>query len=356
LVNVFFIILIVSLGLIGYSYFNKPQDKPKSSVIPSPSPTTDIEVVAKNLAVPWALAFLPDETMLMTERAGRLNKITNGGVHLLHTLEVKQIGEGGLHGIAVDPDFKTNHYIYLYYTYEQSGNLTLNRVVRFKLEQDRVSDQTVIIDKIPGAMSHDGGRLKFGPDKFLYITTGDAQQPSLSQDPNSLAGKILRFKDPSASSGQVEVYSLGHRNPQGITWDDQGRLWETEHGSQATDEINLIEQNKNYGWPIIRGDQKQAGLESPILQSGSQTWAPAGAAFYQGSVYFGGLKGQTLYQLKLDTLKLTEHFKGQFGRIRDVVLGPDQMLYITTSNKDGRGSPTPDDDKIIRLNPKLLSD
>ena len=361
LANVFFICLIVSLSLIGYLYFNK-RNKPILQQTPPPSPSPNIEIIAKNLEVPWALAFLPDNTMLMTERAGRLGKITTEGkLQILHTInEVKPIGEGGLHGIAADPDFKSNHYIYVYYTYGQSGNKpsdyfasqnqTLNRVVRYKLEQDTISEQTIIVDKIPGAMFHDGGRLKFGPDKLLYITTGDAQQPSLAQDPNSLAGKILRVKDSKA-----DVYSLGHRNPQGITWDDKDRLWETEHGQSATDEINLIEQNKNYGWPIIRGDQKQTGLEPPILQSGSQTWAPAGAAFYQGSIYFGGLKGQTLYQLKLATMELKEHFKGQFGRIRDVVLGPDNMLYITTSNRDGRGSPTPDDDQIIRLNPHLLS-
>lgn len=365
--NVFFIALIVILSIIlGYLIFNKLQKKPTESPTPIPTPAA-IEVVAKNLEVPWALAFLPDNTILVTERAGRVKLVDQGGNQKeVGKIDVKQIGEGGLHGIAVDPDFKTNHYIYLYYTYGQSGNQTLNRVTRLKLEQVGVTGETVIIDQIAGAMFHDGGRLKFGPDKFLYITTGDAQQPSLSQNPNSLAGKILRVKDPSTSSGQVEVYSLGHRNPQGITWDDQGRLWETEHGSQATDEVNLIEQGKNYGWPIIRGDQTQAGLESPILQSGSDTWAPAGAAFYEGSIirpeeelqspsiYFGGLKGQALYQVKLDSLELKEHFKGQFGRIRDVVLGPDNMLYITTSNRDGRGSPTEGDDRIIRINPQLL--
>lgn len=319
-----------------------------------------VEVIARNLEVPWALAFLPNGDILATERIGRVRLIKNGKLEekSVATINVKQTGESGLHGITVHPKYPENHYVYIYYTYSEDGKIALNRVSRFTFDEQGLKDEQTIVDKIPGAIFHDGGRIKFGPDGYLYITTGDAQNPSLAQDKNSLAGKILRVTDegkpvPSNPFGTL-VYSYGHRNPQGIAWDSKGNLWETEHGQTATDELNLIEPGKNYGWPIIIGDQKQAGLVSPLLQSGSQTWAPAGAAFYEGSIYFGGLKGQALYRVKLDALELKEYFKGQFGRIRDVVLGPDNLLYITTSNRDSRGSPTEKDDRIIRINPEIL--
>ena len=194
----------------------------------------------------------------------------------------------------------------------------------------------------------------------MYITTGDAQNPSLSQNKNSLAGKLLRVTDEGKPAPNNPfnnlVYSYGHRNPQGITWDEDRRLWEVEHGQSATDEINLIEIGKNYGWPGIRGDQKKQGMENPILHSGSDTWAPSGAGYLDGSIFFAGLRGQTLYEGTINGkgVTLTGHLKGELGRIRDVVVGPDNMLYITTSNRDGRGIPDAEDDKIIRVNPNKL--
>ncbi|MBI2049412.1 PQQ-dependent sugar dehydrogenase [Candidatus Roizmanbacteria bacterium] len=323
-----------------------------------------LSIVAGSLEVPWALAFLPDKSILFTEREGRVRLIdSNGNLNpnpLLVLDDVKQISESGLHGIAIHPNFSGNQSVYLYYTYEGNENQTLNRVVRFKFENNVLSEKTIIVDQIPGAPNHDGGRIKFGPDKLLYITTGDAQNPSLSQNTNSLAGKILRVTDdgkpaPGNPFGN-EVLSYGHRNPQGITWDNEGRLWETEHGQSATDELNLIEGGKNYGWPDIRGDQAKDGMEIPILHSGSDTWAPGGAAFINGSIFFAGLRGQTLYEAVINDANVTlkEHFKGELGRIREVVVGPDNMLYITTSNRDGRGNPNADDDKIIRVNPEKL--
>lgn len=264
-------------------------------------------------------------------------------------IQVKQNGESGLHGIAIHPKYPNPPYLYLYYTYSADNNDSLNRVSRFTFTDSQLKDEQVIVVKIPGVIFHDGGRIKFGPDGYLYITTGDALNPSLAQDKNSLAGKILRVRD-----GKVEVYSYGHRNPQGIAWDNNGFLWATEHGQSVQDEINKIQIGRNYGWPTIRGGQQKDGLESPILHSGSQTWAPAGLAFYNGSLYFGGLRGTALFQYNIETKEFKEHFKGQFGRIREVVLGPDNLLYITTSNKDGRGSPAADDDKIIKINPEKL--
>lgn len=369
----FVIVLAIFLLLIGFYAYRTQLDFKDTSKRVTNFPKTEnsqnaafpskdipaVSVVATGLEIPWALAFLPDGSILVTERPGRLRVIDKDGKlnpKPVTTLsDVKQIGEGGLLGLVIHPDFEKNHYLYLYYTYSEKGSNTLNRVTRYKYEDNSLKEQSVILDKIPGSTFHDGGRIKFGPDKFLYITTGDAENPSQAQDKNSLAGKILRIKD----DGIAEVYSYGHRNPQGITWDKDGKLWATEHGRSGAlsglDELNLIEPGKNYGWPTIQGDKKKDGMVTPVLNSGPDTtWAPAGVAFTNGSLYFGGLRGQTLYQFNIDTHTLTEHFKGQFGRIRDVILGPDNMLYITTSNRDGRGSPSSDDDKIIRINPTKL--
>ena len=311
----------------------------------------NIIVIAKGLEVPWALAFLPDKSILITERKGIVRLIKDGVLvaNPIAKINVKQTGESGLHGIAIDPKFNENFFVYLYYTYSDNGNNTLNRVSRFTYSNETLESEKIIVDKIPGAIFHDGGRLKFGPDGYLYITTGDAGNPSQSQNKNSLAGKVLRIVN-----DKIEVYSYGHRNPQGIAWDNKGNLWESEHGNSATDEINFIEQGKNYGWPTIKGDENQTGLISPRLHSGTNTWAPAGLAYVNGSLYFGGLRGTALFQYNPETKELKEHFKGEYCRIRDVVVGPDSMLYITTSNKDGRGKPGVDDDKIIQINPSSL--
>ncbi|OGK39728.1 hypothetical protein A3A74_04510 [Candidatus Roizmanbacteria bacterium RIFCSPLOWO2_01_FULL_35_13] len=241
--------------------------------------------------------------------------------------------------------------------------------MRYTELDGKLSEEKIIVDQIPGNSNHNGGRIKFGPDKNLYITTGDAQEPSLAQNKNSLAGKILRVTD----NGQPvtdnpfgnRTYTYGHRNPQGIDWDDSGRLWATEHGrsgiQSGLDELNLIEPGKNYGWPEIQGDESRSDMETPVINSGTNiTWAPSGAAFIGDSLFFGGLRGQTLYEafyktnVQFKKADIKEHFKGDFGRIREVIKGPDGMLYITTSNRDGRGFPKENDDKIIRINPAKL--
>jgi glucose/arabinose dehydrogenase len=365
------VFLIIGIGVFRYVITSK-----KENIILNPIPTQNINstpsstsaplplatVVFNNLDTPWSIVFLPDNKILTTERNG---KVRLDGKQIATIEKSKEIGEGGLLGAAIHPDFSSNHFIYFYYTYAGSDQETKNKVVKMKLENDRLRDEQTIIDLIPGASNHNGGRIKFGPDKNLYITTGDAQNPPQAQDTNKLGGKILRVSDegkPLTDNpfGNL-VYSYGHRNPQGLAWDDKGQLYETEHGRSGIvsglDELNKIEKGKNYGWPTIQGDETKSNMERSVINSGATTtWAPAGLAFYKGSFYFGGLRGQALYKVKVINGKpeLNEYFKNEFGRIRDVVLGPDNMLYITTSNQDGRGIPKSEDDKVIRINPERL--
>jgi glucose/arabinose dehydrogenase len=377
------IFVIVLLGAISLFLMQKSPQKSFQAVpnavstqvpgSPNAGMTDDIPavtVITQNLEVPWAIAFLPDKRMLVTERPGRVRIVDiNGAIQqtsaLTVNVDVESDGEGGLLGITLHPNFSQNHYVYLYYTYQSQEGRTLNRVVRMKFENDKLSSEEIIVDKIPGALYHNGGRIKFGPDGYLYITTGDAGNSSQAQDKNSLAGKILRVTDKGekAPGNPFDnlVYSYGHRNPQGLAWNSSGQLWETEHGrSNPTgyDEVNFIQSGKNYGWEIIQGNQTQDGMETPKRNSGAlSTWAPSGAVFVNNSLFFSGLKGETLYEAVIKDNQIAEfkeHFKGQYGRLREVVAGPDGMLYITTSNKDGRGNPESTDDRIIRVNPQKL--
>ena len=363
-------LVLVLVAAVGAAYFifsrtssSKTVEIPEIKNIPEQE-FPKLSIVAKNLEIPWSLVFLPTGEIVFTERPGRANMIKEGSVNLIAQIaRVKHIGEGGLLGIEIDPDFAKNNFVYLYYTYSESGGETQNRVARYTYDGKTLGDPKVLVDGIPGASNHNGGRIKFGPDGYLYITTGDAQESSRSQDTLSLAGKILRITKegnpaPANPFGTL-VYSYGHRNPQGLAWDEGGRLWATEHGRSGVqsglDELNLIEAGKNYGWPEIEGDEQGEGMVTPVINSGaSTTWAPSGAAYLNGSIYFTGLRGTSLFEYNITTKNLKRHLQGEIGRIRDVVIGPDNMLYITTSNRDGRGNPTSDDDRIIRVNPEKL--
>jgi glucose/arabinose dehydrogenase len=226
---------------------------------------------------------------------------------------------------------------------------------------NRLQEDKIILNNIPAGTNHDGGRIKFGPDGYLYITAGDAGEQDAAQDINALNGKIHRVKDdgsipPDNPFPGSSVYSYGHRNPEGLAWDDKGRLWATEHGSSATDEFNLIEPGKNYGWPVIRGDETRDGMVTPVINSGSETWAPSGVAYYQGSMYYTGLRGVSLFQAVINgtSATLKRHLQGAYGRLREVVVGPDGFFYVLTSNRDGRGNPVSGDDKLIRIDPRGL--
>lgn len=370
------IIIIVLTGLFGYFFkkqivtlFSQPsfppsvnKDEINTNINQAPSP--NIQVVQQNLQIPWEIAFLPDGRILVTERVGNL-LIFNSEKKVIKIDGVKHVGEGGLLGLAVHPNFSTNQWLYLYFTTENQGQL-INRVSRYKLIEDILTEESIIIDNIPAANFHDGGRIKFGPDGKLYITTGDANKSSSAQNINSLAGKILRLNDdgsvPADNPFGNAVYSYGHRNPQGLAWDNLNRLWATEHGrsglQSGLDELNLIQVGQNYGWPEIQGDETKAGMATAVINSGPNiTWAPSGAVYWDGSIFFTGLRGQALYEAKIigeRQVELKTHLFQQFGRLRTVFLGPDDFFYLATNNTDGRGQKQEGDDKIIKINPQIF--
>lgn len=350
-------VLVIAVGVWSLARLNV--EETMEPIVDSQAPP--IEVVAQDLEIPWEIRFLPNGDLLVTERPGRLVRI--GKDKKVYRIDgVAHIGEGGLLGLALDPDFTENNFLYIYLTAREGRNVT-NRVERYKLAGDELINRQIILPGIPGASIHDGGRIAFGPDGYLYVTTGEAGETALSQSKKSLGGKILRIKldgsVPEENPFGNQIYSWGHRNSQGITWDDNGRLWATEHGrsgiASGLDELNLIEKGKNYGWPEIEGDKTKLGMEKPVIHSGADdTWAPAGAVYFEGSIFFGGLRGSALYEYEIASSELKTHFKNQFGRIRAVTLGNDGYLYFSTSNRDGRGKVQANDDKIIRVDPKKL--
>jgi len=342
-----------------------------------------VETVAGNLQVPWSISFAPDNRIIFTERPGRVRVIENGRLRsepLAIISDVESRSESGLMGLTLHPQFASNRFLYLAYAYN-SGDGQRVRVVRFRETGTNLVDRKLIIENIPAAQFHAGCRLRFGPDGKLYITTGDATEPATAQKLDSLGGKTLRLNDdgtvPSDNpfveqkGARPEVWSYGHRNAQGLDWHpDTNLMFQTEHGPSGGDargggdEVNLVERGKNYGWPIVHHKDSRAGLESPLLEY-TPAIAPASGMFYRGAnpngfggfrgnFFFGALKGECLIRVVLEGRRVVSQerlLEDKYGRIRDVVEGTDGAIYFSTSNRDGRGSPTRDDDRILRLVP-----
>jgi glucose/arabinose dehydrogenase len=329
------------------------------------------EVVASGLEVPWGLQFLPDGSMLVSERRGALVRIERGHKREVAHVSVARRTESGLLGIALHPDFARNRWLYLYYTVDGRRGAK-NRVERWRMAPDFQSAvaERVIIDGIPSAPYHDGGRIAFGPDRKLYVATGDATKPALAQDPNSLAGKILRLEDDGAIPSDNPragnpLYMLGVRNVESLAWRADGALAVADHGPSGElgrsghDEITFATAGANLGWPAIYGCDTRPGMLAPSL-----TWSdavpPGGAVFYdggsitewRGDLVVATLQSHHLQHVRFDhdgnaiahDVALTDH-----GRVRTAVIGPDRELYVTTSNCDGRGDCPRERDVILRV-------
>lgn len=316
---------------------------------------TVADTVATGLEVPWGIAFLPDRTALVAERdSARIKRIRSSQVTEVGTVDgVDSSSEGGLLGLAVDPQFRSRPYVYAYY----SGGDD-NRIARLTWRNDRLTDQRVILDGIPMSAVHNGGRIAFGPDGFLYVGTGDGGERENSQDQSSLGGKILRITgDGKPAPGNPDpsspVFSRGHRNVQGVAFGDDKTVYAAEFGQNDWDELNAIRAGANYGWPEAEGIAGQDGMVDPIAQWTVDVASPSGIAFAQGHVFMAGLRGERLWAIPVAGGRRTGEpqafFTNQFGRLRTVVAAPDGSLWLTTSNTDGRAEPRDGDDRILRL-------
>jgi glucose/arabinose dehydrogenase len=329
---------------------------PASSAAARPTATPNLgapQQMAGGIDVPWGLAFLPGGDALVSERnSGRILQVSGGAAREVYRVPgVAAAGEGGLLGIAVSPSFAQDRYVYAYFT--ASGD---NRIVRFALGESAAPQ--VVFSGIVKAGTHNGGRIAFGPDGMLYVGTGDAQQRPLSQNPSSPNGKILRLTPdgkpaPGNPTEGSPVYSLGHRNVQGLAWDAQGRLYATEFGQNRFDEVNRIEPGRNYGWPEVEGDGDGGGrFTAPLLVWETSESSPSGAAIIGGTLYVAALRGARLWVVPLTGDGRTGQPAAQLqnlGRLRTVEVAPDGSLWVTTSNTDGRGNERSGDDRVLRF-------
>jgi glucose/arabinose dehydrogenase len=334
----------------------QPSQTPSGSSSPTGTEATGrprvVGTVAARLATPWGIAFLPDDSALVTERdSGRVLHIADGRVTQVGDVdETSAQGESGLLGIAVSPSYARNRAVFAYVTTDRD-----NRVVRMTFDGTRLSAPKPILTGIPNGFIHDGGRLQFAPDGNLFVSTGETGNRSLAQDPDSLGGKILRVTErgkpaPGNPDPGSPIWTIGHRNVQGLAFDDQGNLWASEFGDNTFDELNLIQKGNNYGWPEVEGKGDQNRYRNPQVVWSTDQASPSGLAFLDGHLWLGALRGNRLWRIDVEGQRAsapTDFFVGVYGRIRTVVAAPDGNLWVTTSNRDGRGDPAPRDDRIL---------
>lgn len=370
------ILFLLMSGCIGFAQdgpaVGPPPQEAETRFVENPQGLR-VETWIEGLVAPWSLVFLTDGRALVSERPGRIRLIRRGKLvkEPYLQLDVAAVGEGGLMGLAVHPEFPDKPYIYAMYTYREGGTL-YNRVQRFRDRGDRAEPGRVLIDRIPGSRYHDGGRLAFGPDGMLYATAGENFRAERAQDRDVLSGSILRIAPDGSIPGDnpfagSPVWTYGHRNPQGLAWHPEtGDLFASEHGPSGEyglhgrDIVNLIEKGKNYGWPREVGAGGLPEYEDPLIMWIPAT-PPAGMAFWRGSLYLATLRSEALMRIGLERLGdgyrvssieglfASQRYDGIYGRLRAAVKGPDGALYVLTSNRDGRGNPRKGDDRILRI-------
>ncbi len=338
-----------------------------SDPLPIPEPTFSksendpVLILAENLDSPRSIA-VSENRVFVTEKDGLIRVIQDNKLldEPLATLRPANVFDGGLLGITLHPNFSDNHFLYVFFTYEENGKLW-NKILQIKESENKLVDAKTILDKIPGSTFTNGGFLKFGPDKKLYVGTGTISDSShLPQEINSLSGKILRLNDDGSIPkdnpfSDSPVFTLGHRNPQGMTWDEEGNMYLAELGPEKNDEINLLKPGKNYGWP----EQQCSGYDQfeNSIMCYDPSIEPAGILYYsedkinlEASFVMASLRATNLYQLNFEEgLNSQKTILSGIGRIRDVAQGPDGSLYVITSNTDGKGFPESNDDKLLRI-------
>lgn len=321
-----------------------------------------VRTVAEDLSTPWGLAPLPEGDLLVSSRdegtITRVDEETGKKTELGEVPGVSPAGEGGLMGLALSPDYASDHMVYAYFT-----SASDNRIVRMLYDEQKPSGEQLgapdtIFKGIPKGYIHNGGRIAFGPDKMLYAGTGESGDTGLSQDTKSLGGKILRMTPegepaPGNPFPDSAVYSYGHRNVQGLAWDDKQRLFAAEFGQDTWDELNAIKPGDNYGWPEAEGRSSDSKYHNPIAQWGTDDASPSGVAYAEGSVWMAGLKGRRLWRIPLQGTEASADpqafLEGEYGRLRTVVSAGGDKLWLVTSNTDGRGDPKEGDDRILEI-------
>ncbi|WP_223262860.1 PQQ-dependent sugar dehydrogenase [Sphingobium sp. SCG-1] len=310
--------------------------------------------MAKGLDVPWSVVLIGDEA-LVSERDKMTIVAFRPGERPRQLRKVPSVDtpiDGGVLGLAA---FETGGTVWLYAFHSTVSD---NRIVRMPYANGALGNPEIVFTGVPVGRGHNGGRIAFGPDGMLYVTTGETRNPALSQDQGSLAGKILRMTPEGKvpEDNPIErsvVYSIGHRNPQGLAWDAKGQLWETEFGDKGWDELNRIEPGKNYGWPAVEGRAGKPEYTDPVVQWPTSEMGPSGLAYINGTFFIAGLTGQRLWSVTIDAAGqavTTAYYTDIYGRIRDVIKGPKGTLWFVTNNTDGRGdTPGPADDRVLSV-------
>ncbi|MGW0761454.1 PQQ-dependent sugar dehydrogenase [Streptomyces sp. NPDC002814] len=349
----------------GTSPQSSPSGQAAEATPPAKGSVKVVRTVTEDLNSPWSLAPLPDGDLLVSSRdeatITRVDTETGKKTELGEVPGVSPAGEGGLMGLALSPDYASDHMVYAYFT-----SASDNRIVRMLYEEGKPSGEQLgapdtIFRGIPKGFIHNGGRIAFGPDKMLYAGTGESGEEGLSQDKESLGGKILRLTpegDPAPGNpfSNSPVYSYGHRNVQGLAWDSKQRLFAAEFGQDTWDELNAIKPGDNYGWPEAEGKSDNSAYHNPIAQWGTDDASPSGIAYAEGSVWMAGLKGERLWRIPLKGTEASADpqafLEGEYGRLRTVVSAGGDKLWLVTSETDGRGSPSGGDDRILEVQVK----